>query len=381
MIKSRRSRLLTFITTTIAITLCISIAFLGILAYLLPQRAVQSFGPPAFQVDPLETVFLSFQIVRSEPSLLRPLNPDGGAVEFTISLGEPASEVVRNLYAAQLIENPQSFLAYMRYKAYDTSIQAGTYTLSPAMSAVMIAQEIQDSSSQNVTFNILPGWRIEEIAAALPTSGLSISPEEFIAAAANPAGDFHFMRELPPGASLEGFLFPATYEFERSTQIKTFIHTIAANFDTQVTADIWQGFSRQGLSFYQGVTLASIIEREAVDDGEMPLIASVFHNRLVAGMKLDSDPTVQYALGFNSQQKSWWTNPLSFDDLEIASPYNTYRVAGLPPGPIANPGMAALEAAAFPAQTPYYYFRAMCDQSGRHNFSQTFEEHLQKACP
>ena len=113
----------------------------------------------------------------------------------------------------------------------------------------------------------------------------------------------------------------------------------------------------------------------------MPLIASVFINRLNAGLKLDSDPTVQYALGYNSEDKSWWTNPLSLTDLKIDSPYNTYLYAGLPPGPIASPDLSALRAVAFPAQTPYYYFRAACDGSGKHEFSETFQEHLSKECP
>lgn len=98
-------------------------------------------------------------------------------------------------------------------------------------------------------------------------------------------------------------------------------------------------------------------------------------------MNLDSDPTVQYALGYNSSQNSWWTNPLSSADLQIDSPYNTYLYAGLPPGPISNPGLSALQAVAFPAETPYLYFRAKCDGSGTHNFAETLEEQIQNACP
>jgi UPF0755 protein len=112
----------------------------------------------------------------------------------------------------------------------------------------------------------------------------------------------------------------------------------------------------------------------------MPLIASVFHNRLAANMKLDSDPTVQYSLGYNPKQKTWWTNPLSSADMSVDSPFNTYRYPDLPPGPIANPGLAALRAVAFPDQSPYYYFRAACDGSGRHLFATTFSEHLANAC-
>jgi UPF0755 protein len=141
------------------------------------------------------------------------------------------------------------------------------------------------------------------------------------------------------------------------------------------------GFERQGLDVYAAVTLASIVERESIDASEMPLIASVFLNRLAIGMNLDADSTAQYALGYNEGQNTWWTNPLGASDLQVESPYNTYRFPGLPPGPIANPGWNALRAVAFPAQTPYYYFRAACDGSGKHLFAETYAEHLQNACP
>jgi UPF0755 protein len=123
------------------------------------------------------------------------------------------------------------------------------------------------------------------------------------------------------------------------------------------------------------------VQREAMVDDEQPVIASVFYNRLAAGMTLSSDPTVQYAIGFVNDTKTWWKNPLSADDLTIDSPYNTYIYKGLPPGPISNPSLSALRAAAFPATTNYYYFRARCDGSHRHNFAETYQQHLQNACP
>ena len=120
------------------------------------------------------------------------------------------------------------------------------------------------------------------------------------------------------------------------------------------------------------------MEREAIQDQEAPQIASVYLNRLKIGMKLDADPTVQYALGFNPVQATWWTNPLSTTD--VASPYNTYFNPGLPPSPISNPSLNSLQAVAFPADTPYYYFRARCDGSGLHAFAATFEEHVANEC-
>jgi UPF0755 protein len=240
---------------------------------------------------------------------------------------------------------------------------------------------LQDATPTQVDFVILPGWRIEEVAAALPTSGLEISPQEFLSMVGQPDSSVRSIDQIPPGASLEGFLFPGTYEIARDTTLSGFIEKLLENFDQNLTPDLHQAFEQQGLDVYQAVILASIIQRESIVQAEMPMIASVFYNRLRAGMKLDSDPTVQYALGYNQKKGTWWTNPLSLDDLKTNSPYNTYLYPGLPPAPIANPSLEALKAVAFPAESPYFYFRAACDNSGTHVFSVSFEEHVNNACP
>jgi UPF0755 protein len=129
------------------------------------------------------------------------------------------------------------------------------------------------------------------------------------------------------------------------------------------------------------VILASIVQREAVHIEEAPYIASVYLNRFAIGMKLDADPTVQYALGFQFDTNTWWKNPLSLDDLDVSSLYNTYQVAGLPPTPISNPSLEALNAVAYPQSLPYYYFRAACDGSGYHVYAKTLEEQVANACP
>ena len=189
------------------------------------------------------------------------------------------------------------------------------------------------------------------------------------------------MEGFPANATGEGFIFPDTYNFRRDVPLYELFNTFFANFEQNLSIEIRDGYALQGLDIFQAVTLASIVEKETVVAEEMPLIASVFLNRLAAGMPLESDPTVQYAIGYNPAQKTWWTNPLTSDDLQINSPYNTYQGNGLPPGPIANPGIDALRAVAFPAQSPYYYFRAACDGSGKHVFSETFQQHLNNACP
>jgi len=362
-------------------SLCLAFVAIMIFYNLLPARARQSFGAPSPALDGLEKVYLSTKLVLQENDLLLPLNPGGSPEPFPVELGEPAFLVIERLTDAGLIRNGEALHDYLQYSGLDTTLQAGDYQLSPAMNAVQIALTMQDATPAQVDFTILPGWRMEEIAASLATSGLEISDQEFISYARQPISGYQFAEDNPIGSTMEGFLYPGTYQLSRELSIESFIDTLLSNFNSSLTPELVQGFALQGLDVYQSVTLASIIEREAVVDEEMPLIASVFLNRLKAGIKLDSDPTVQYALGYNEARNTWWTNPLSLQDLEIDSPYNTYLYPGLPPGPIANPGITALQAVALPEESPYYYFRAACDGSGRHVFAQTFEEHVGNACP
>jgi UPF0755 protein len=347
--------------------------FLGV-----PALADRQYGPPSPALGPFDRFEYSFRLLWYGDILTQPLNPDGGEQSFSIEQGEGVPSIAIRLEETGLIRSAAAFRAYLIYTGLDTSIQAGKYQLSPALSIEDIATELQDATPEQITFVVLPGWRIEEIAASLSTSGLEITPEEFLAAArsAPPGLDF-----LPASVSTEGFLYPDVYVLPRTTTAEELVEEFLRNFSLNLTTDMREGFARQGLDVYQAVTLASIVQREAVVADERAQIASVFHNRLRVGMKLDSDPTVQYALGFDSLQGTWWTNPLSAADLQFDSPYNTYMYTSLPPGPIANPSLSALRAVAFPAETPYYFFRARCDNSGLHDFSVTFEEHLQNGCP
>lgn len=353
------------------------IAVISILVYL-PELAEQSYGAPVTTLSPWQRFSYSLQLVWQAADLSVPVDPQGAEQLFVIEQGETIYAISTRLEGSGLIRDADIFRIYLIYKGLDTSVQSGKYTLSPAQTAIQVAQAIQDATPTEVTFRVLAGWRMEEVAASLPTSGLSIAPEVFIAAAQNPVQSPYL---LPAGASAEGFLYPDTYILPRSTTPDQLVSVLMQKFAAFLSLELQDGFSRQGLDVFQAVTLASIIEREAIVDEEMPLIASVFYNRLASGMKLETDPTVQYALGYNLSQSTWWTNPLSLNDLNVSSPYNTYRNFGLPPGPICNPGPSALQAVAFPAQTPYYYFRARCDGSGLHSFAETFDQHLQNACP
>ena len=344
----------------------------------LPSQAARIYGPPASWLTLPQRAQYSAQLLWYDGLLTRPLNANGSDQSFTIQVGESVNSVSAHLQEVGLIRDAESFRAYLIYSGLDTSIQAGEYRLNAAMSAIDIAREIQDATSTEVTFVILPGWRMEEIAASYSTSGLSITPEEFLDAAQNPPDDFEFLSDAD---SAEGFFSPDSYVLSRNISADELVTKLVRNFASRLTPDLMNGFEEQGLTVYEAVTLASIVEREAVQDEEKPLIASVYLNRLNIGMKLDADPTVQYAIGFNLLQDTWWTNPLSLEDLKFDSPFNTYIYSGLPPAPISNPGLESLQAVAFPAESLYYFFRAKCDGSGYHSFAETFEEHVANGCP
>ncbi len=355
--------------------LLISLLALG-LAFLLliyiPAQVEHLYGMPASHLPLSHQYRYAWRLYLHGDRITRPLATSGQP--FTVELGEPAARIAARLQAAGIITDAQAFLDYLIYTGLDTSLQAGSYLFEPYASILDIAHAMQDATPHQVAFVVLPGWRAEEIAASLPTSGLAATPQAFLAAVRTPL-DHPF---LQGASSNEGFLLPDTYLLPRTTDAQALVRALVHNFALHLSTDLQKSFARQGLTVYQAVILASIVEREAVAKDEMPLIASVFLNRLAAGWRLDSDPTVQYALG---AENNWWPSPLSALDVRINSPYNTYLHPGLPPAPIANPSLAALRAVAEPAVTPYYFFRARCDGSKRHSFAVTLEEHIQNACP
>ena len=367
------------ILVSVLVFTCLGAALLAAAGIYLPIQAQRQFGPASPNLDLIDKYYLSARLLLQAGDLNTSAVQEPVLVPFQIALNEPTAQVIERLNALGLVKNTQAFSDYLQYSGLDTTLQAGEYTLSPALSPVEIAHALQDPTPASIQFGVLAGWRIEEVAASIATSGLSIDPQAFLQSAMSRPQGYSFSTDLPPQATAEGFLFPGSYSVPRDAGTNELLALILTGFDTQVSSELRQAIANQGLTLYEGVTLASLIEREAILDEEMPLIASVFYNRLAAGIKLDSDPTVQYALGFNSAQNTWWTNPLTSTD--IPSAYNTYLNPGLPPGPIASPGLAALQAVASPASTPYYYFRAACDGSGRHTFAVDYQEHLQNTCP
>ena len=340
---------------------------LGVLSFrFITSQAEITFGPVSPYLNIRQRFLLSWQLLQAKNLLTTPADTLGTDQPFQINLGESPLSVANRLEAEGVILDAKSFRNFLVYAGLDTQIQAGNYTLSPTSSTIQIAYSLLDATPSEIPFVVLAGWRVEEIAESLPSSGLGIQPEVFI--------------KETKSRNLEGYLSPGTYTVPRTISTESLLDILVAAFDASLTTEIKDGFTKQGLSINEAVKLASIVERESVIDSEKPLIASVFLNRLAIGMKLESDPTVQYSIGYNKSQATWWTNPLSISDLSVNSEYNTYLYPDLPPGPICNPSLESLRAVALPAQTPYYYFRATCDGSGQHNFAETYDEHLGNAC-
>lgn len=301
--------------------------------------------------------------------------------DFVISPGESANDIAANLIRAGLLTDRTLFLNYLRYYGLDSELEAGTYRLAPTLSIPDLAVRLTQAHAQAITLRFLEGWRLEQMGAYLAeTSPAQIEAGAFLAIATRQLPfeltRYDFLGDLPPDASLEGFLFPDTYQVPLDADAHYLVDLMLRNFDDRVNVALRGGFNEQGLTVREAVTLASIVERETPLAEERPLVARVFLNRLAQGMPLQADPTVQYVVGYDPAGNSWWKSPLSRADLALDSPYNTYLYGGLPPGPIANPGLASLTAVADPAESDYLFFVADCNAEGAHLFSTTYPEHL-----
>lgn len=308
--------------------------------------------------------------------LEQPAGRDDAPVTFVVESGETAAEIAVRLKQEGLISDAELFRRYMQYHGLDADIEAGEFTLRQTMTIPKIAQALQRGQRPEQVVTIQEGLRLEQVATVMAAQ-TSIPQDEFLALVT--AGwrelgfTFDFLVNLPPTATLEGFLFPETYRLPEDSTAGDLLDRMLETFDARVTPEMQAAAANRGLSVYELVTLASIVEREAVLDEERPLIAGVYHNRLENGWFLSACPTVQYGFG---DVDDWWPS-LALDDLELDSPYNTYRNLGLPPGPICSPGLASIQASAYPADTDYYFFLVDCTKDdGSHLFAVTEEEHL-----
>lgn len=291
-----------------------------------------------------------------------------GNLQVTVPSGTGTRGIATLLEEAGLIRSGDFFVIASRLQKLDGKLRAGTYTLSANMDLPAIFDRLLAGQDETRRFTIPEGYDIRRTAESLEEQGI-VKKDDFYEALAAGSFDYRFLADIPAGENqLEGFLYPDTYEVYAGATATEIIEKMLDRFDQLFTDDQYLRAEELGLSIREAVTLASVIEREAVVPEDRPVIAGVFLNRLAIGMPLQSCATVQYILG---EQKP----VLSTTDTQIDSPYNTYRIVGLPPSPICSPGIASIEAALWPTETDYLYFLAKGD--GSHVFSVTYEEHLQ----
>ncbi|MEG3982229.1 endolytic transglycosylase MltG [Microcoleus sp. D3_18a_C4] len=299
-------------------------------------------------------------------------NPaEDAAVSIQIPEGTPSQKIGRDLEAAGLIRSSSAWNMWARWLTLQNregGFQAGTYQLSPTQPLSAVADKIWKGEVAQQSFTIPEGWSLQQMSAYFEAQGFFPAKEFMAAASQIPYAQYPW---LPSGLPhLEGFLYPDTYQLDgdRITP-QAAISQMLTRFEQTALPVYQKNQNNTKLSLKEWVTLASIVEKEAVVASERNRISGVFNNRLKKGMALGSDPTVEYALGIRQTKEK----PLTFKQVETPSPYNTYINPGLPPTPIASPGIASLEATLTPENTEYLYFMARYD--GTHIFSRTLAEH------
>jgi UPF0755 protein len=317
----------------------------------------------AFAIIALALI-LSAAVAAVLPGL--PVSAAGSPVLFRVSEGASVLEIADSLESASLIRSALYARLYVRL-ARDT-LKAGYYRVSPAMSTWAIVRLIAEGKQDSVRVTIPEGLTISKVAEHLERAGV-LSARDFVAAAEKP--DVLASRGIA-AKTAEGFLFPDTYFFPVGVDAKAAVAMMVDNFFAKIK-DV-PNVPSSGSELYAKVILASIVEREYRAADEAPIIASVFENRIKIGMGLQSCATIEYII--TEIQKKPHPSRLMDVDLEIESDYNTYKWAGLPPGPISNPGLVALNAAINPENTKYLYFRLTDPEAGRHSFTHSLDEHV-----
>ena len=296
----------------------------------------------------------------------RPYRGYDAAEQFVeVPRGSSTGAIARRLADAGIVRDPLAFRIAVYTQNAGGRLQAGEYRFDRPMTAAEVVDKLKRGDVYLVPITFREGLSIRQMAQIFESKGLGKSVD-FVKA----ASDGTRIHALDPEArDLEGYLFPDTYSVPRRTTADQLVARMVSGFEKALTPEIRQQASARGLGVRQLVTLASIVEKETGKADERPLVAAVYSNRLKIGMGLQCDPTVIYAL----ERAGLYDGDLTREDLRFDSPYNTYRYAGLPPGPIASPGKASLAAAANPADAPYLYFVSRND--GSHAFSSTLDEH------
>lgn len=287
-------------------------------------------------------------------SQLAAVSDDKSTKIFVVDKGESFSKVVNDLKKQNLIKSPFIFTIFAKHSNLSSKIQSGTFRLSPSYSARDTLNALTDKPL-DTWVTLLEGWRGEEMAKKL-SDELGVQSSEFLKVAK------------------EGYMFPDTYLFPKDYSAKQIAGRLEDTFDQRYSDELKSKIKALGLTEGQGVILASIVEREARSDKARTEVASILLKRFKIGMGLNADATLQYILGYQKDEKSWWKRNLTEEDKMVKSAYNTYLHAGLPPAPICNPGLASLKAVAnADSSTPYLYYYH--DSKGNSYYAKTLEEH------
>lgn len=294
-----------------------------------------------------------------------PAGQDTAGKIFVVKQGQGFSSVTAKLVRDKLIVSPEKFKILGAITGNDKRVKAGEYFLSASMSPGQIISMLKRGKVHLYKMTVPEGYNIYQVAEVVEKSGFG-SKKEFVAAAKN--AKLMDKNGLPDSAeTFEGYLFPDTYSFPRGIRHEEIIRVMCERFRSVYKSEWTQRARKMGFTRHQIITLASIIEKETGDARERPVISSVFHNRLKKRMRLETDPTVIYGI------KNFDGN-ITKKHLRERTPYNTYRIKGLPPGPIANPGIKSIEAALYPADTDYLFFVSKKDTT--HQFSTNIRDHI-----
>lgn len=283
-----------------------------------------------------------------------PVDPNDKTSQiFVVRRGEGVKSIATRLSEQRLIRSSTGFFILVKLLGIEKQLEAGDFRLNRMMNAESIAKELTHGVL-DAWVTTLEGWRLEEVATKIAKE-LDIPETQFLQ------------------YGKEGYMFPDTYLIPRDASPAAVADIFLSTFDMKLTSSMREDAKRKGLTLEEVVVLASIVEREGRTDEDRPVIAGILLKRLLAGWSLQADATLQYALGYQPLEKSWWKKTLTEVDKKIKSPYNSYLNPGLPPGPIANPGLASIRAVIYPVDSDYWYY--LHDSRGGIHYARTLEEH------
>ena len=307
-------------------------------------------------------VFIGISAIFSEDEPVE--NPH--RVKFKVKEGMDAAEIARRLEKEGLIDSGFKFRMLAKWGGYEDKLKVGSYNLNTAMTYDEIFQKLLAGEPEVIQFTIPEGFGVRDIAKRLEETGLA-DREEFLKKAEKFVPYDYVEKRSNVFYYCEGFLFPDTYEVDNDVEVDDILRLMAENFDYRLSKKMRERAKEEGLSIYDLITLASIVEKEVRYPEDRPIVAQVFFKRLKLDMPLQTDASLQYLMDTPKED-------VSIADTKIDSPYNTYQHKGLTPGPIANPGIESINAVLYPADTNYLYFVA--DRSGHNHYSDNYEEHL-----